>query len=114
MPSVQTVSILHRRHFLIFAFYFSITTVLSVSAGRSTRIDMSVDTQEAAGILFCAVQQDHNVASVWIDCGRYIQVCSVFAPADAFCTRSNIFGNMADVVVHDRFAVMEIIIYNQT
>ena len=76
--------------------------------------DMSVDTQEAAGILFCAVQQDHNVASVWIDCGRYIQVCSVFAPADAFCTRSNIFGNMADVVVHDRFAVMEIIIHNQT
>ena len=75
---------------------------------------MSVDTQEAAGILFCAVQQDHNVASVWIDCGRYIQVCSVFAPADAFCTRSNIFGNMADVVVHDRFAVMEIIIHNQT
>ena len=76
--------------------------------------DMSVDTQEAAGILFCAVQQDHNVASVRIDCGRYIQVCSVFAPADAFCTRSNIFGNMADVVVHDRFAVMEIIIHNQT
>ena len=38
MPSVQTVSILHRRHFLIFAFYFSITTVLSVSAGRSTRM----------------------------------------------------------------------------
>jgi glucosylceramidase len=33
---------------------------------------MSVDTQETAGILFCAVQQDHNVASVWIDCGRYI------------------------------------------
>ena len=113
MPSVQTVSILHRRHFLIFAFYFSITTVLSVSRKIDTH-DMSVDTQEAAGILFCAVQQDHNVASVWIDCGRYIQVCSVFAPADAFCTRSNIFGNVADVVVHDRFAVMEIIIYNQT
>ena len=35
---VQTVSILHRRHFFIFAFYFSITTVLSVSAGRSTRM----------------------------------------------------------------------------
>lgn len=35
MPSVQPIWILHRRHF---SFYFSITTVLSVSAGRSTRM----------------------------------------------------------------------------
>ena len=41
MPSVQTVSILHRRHFLIFAFYFSITTVLSVSLSLTKLMDIA-------------------------------------------------------------------------
>ena len=82
MPSAQTVSILHRRHFFIFAFYFSITTVLSVSAGRSTR-------------MICPLTRRKQ-------------------PESSFVRFSNIFGNMADVVVHDRFAVMEIIIHNQT